>query len=160
MIIWCTELSNHERYNMIVSNITNITQLFLCLLEAAFIIHLAQKSEGALWMGMKPQLSTLPPDSRPWFTNEMQNVLLSVKMTLDHWATVQLFSSLAQVRCFWRCFCFGSLQLLSTPCEALPSVWTGFAWQYHPCCLCTFSYPFSSFQSTLHLLCFDTLCTL
>ncbi len=28
---WCTELSNHERYNVIVSNITNFTQLFLCL---------------------------------------------------------------------------------------------------------------------------------
>ncbi len=26
----------------------------------------------------------------------------------------------------------------------------------HPCCLCTFSYPNSSFQSTLHLICFDT----
>ncbi len=25
-----------------------------------------------------------------------------------------------------------------------------------PCCLCTFSYPISSFQSTLHLICFDT----
>ncbi len=44
-MIWCTELSNHERYNVIVSNITNFTQLFLCLLEAAFKIHLAQKSE-------------------------------------------------------------------------------------------------------------------
>ncbi len=36
-----------------------------------------------------------------------------------------------------------------------------FDWQYsqacsHPCCLCTFSYPISSFQSTLHLICFDT----
>ncbi len=29
-------------------------------------------------------------------------------MTLDHWATVQFFFSLAQVRCFWRCFCFRS----------------------------------------------------
>ncbi len=53
------------------------------------------------------------------------------------------------------------LQLQSTPCEALPSVWISFAWQYsqacsHPCCLCTFSYPNSSFQSTLHLICFDT----
>ncbi len=53
------------------------------------------------------------------------------------------------------------LQLQSTPCEALPSVWIGFAWQYyqacsHPCCLCTFSYPNSSFQSTLHLICIDT----
>ncbi len=53
------------------------------------------------------------------------------------------------------------LQLQFTPCEALPSVWIGFAWQYsqacgHPCCLCTFFYPISSFQSTLHLICFDT----
>ncbi len=53
------------------------------------------------------------------------------------------------------------LQLQFTPCEALPSVWIGFAWQYsqacgHPCCLCTFSYPISSCQSTLHLICFDT----
>ncbi len=48
-----------------------------------------------------------------------------------------------------------------TPCEALPSVWISFAWLYsqacgHPCCSCTFSYPNSSFQSTLHLICFDT----
>ncbi len=54
-----------------------------------------------------------------------------------------------------------SLQLQSTPCEALPSVWISFAWQYsqacgHPCGLCTFSYPISFFQSTLHLICFDT----
>ncbi len=53
------------------------------------------------------------------------------------------------------------LQVQFTPCEDLPSVWIGFAWQYsqacgHPCCLCTFSYPISSFQSTLHLICFDT----
>ncbi len=53
------------------------------------------------------------------------------------------------------------LQLQFTPCEALTSVWIGFAWQYsqacgHPCCLCTFSYPISSFQSTLYLICFDT----
>ncbi len=53
------------------------------------------------------------------------------------------------------------LQFHFTPCEALPSVWIGFAWQYsqacgHPCCLCTLSYSISSFQSTLHLICFDT----
>ncbi len=53
------------------------------------------------------------------------------------------------------------LQLQFTPCEALPSDWISFAWQYpqacgHPCCLCTFSYPISSFQSTFHLICFDT----
>ncbi len=38
----------------------------------------------------------------------MQNVLLSEKRTLDHWATVQLFFSLAQVRCIWHCFRFRS----------------------------------------------------
>ncbi len=53
------------------------------------------------------------------------------------------------------------LQLQFTPCEALPSVWIGFAWLYSqvfviPCCLSTFSYPISSFQSILHLICFDT----
>ncbi len=52
------------------------------------------------------------------------------------------------------------LQLQFTPCEALPSVWIDFVWQYsqacgYPCCLCTFFYPISSFQSTLHLICFD-----
>ncbi len=113
----------------------------------------------------------------PWFPNEMQNVLSSEKRTLDHWATVQFFFSTAQVRCFWRCLWFRRglvalflktsergdswLQLQSTPCEALPIVWISFAWLYsqacsHPCCLCTFSYPNSSFQSTLHLICFNT----
>ncbi len=53
------------------------------------------------------------------------------------------------------------LQLQFTPCEALPCVWISFVWQYsqacgHPGCLCTFSNPISSFQSTLHLICFDT----
>ncbi len=41
------DILNHERYNVIVSNITNIIRLFFCLLEAALKIHLAQKSEGA-----------------------------------------------------------------------------------------------------------------
>ncbi len=115
----------------------------------------------------------------PWFPNEMQNLLSSEKRTLDHWATVQLFFSTAQVRrsdivsgsevvgspfpedvwAWWLLMHW--LQLQSTPCEALPSVWISFAWQYsqacgYPCCLCTFSYPNSSFQSTLHLICFDT----
>ncbi len=38
----------------------------------------------------------------------MQYVLSSEKWTLDRWATIKLFFSLAQVRCFWRCFCFRS----------------------------------------------------
>ncbi len=42
----------------------------------------------------------------PWFPKEMQNVLSSEKRTLDHWATVQFFFSLAQVRCSWCCLWF------------------------------------------------------
>ncbi len=42
----------------------------------------------------------------PWFPNEILNLLSSEKRTLDHWETIQFFFSLAQVRCFWRCFCF------------------------------------------------------
>ncbi len=110
----------------------------------------------------------------PWFPNEMQNILSSEKRTLDHWATVQLFFSLAQVRCFWCCFCFrsGLVALFLKTSERGDSWCTdssvsslfvklGFAWQYsqacgHPCWLCTFFYPISSFQSTLHLICFNT----
>ncbi len=117
----------------------------------------------------------------PWFPNEMQNLLSSEKRTLDHWATVQFFFSTAQVRCFWRCLWFrsGLVSLFLKTSERGDSwctdssfspllvklsqvfVWISFAWLYsqacgHPCCLCTFSYPNSSFQSTLHLICFDT----
>ncbi len=112
----------------------------------------------------------------PWFPNEMQNLLSSEKRTLDHWVIflrspgkTLLTLSLVQkwlgspfpedVWAWWLLMHW--LQLQSTPCEALTSVWISFAWQYsqacgHPCCLCTFSYPNSSFQSTLHLICFDT----
>ncbi len=41
----------------------------------------------------------------------MQNWLSSEKRTLDHWATVQFFFSLAQVRRFWRCFRSGLVAL-------------------------------------------------
>ncbi len=112
----------------------------------------------------------------PWFPNEMQNLLSSEKRTLDHWdiflhspGKTLLTLSLVQkwlgspfpedVWAWWLLMHW--LQLQSTPCEALPSVWISFAWLYsqacsHPCCLCTFSYPNPSFQSTLHLICFDT----
>ncbi len=112
----------------------------------------------------------------PWFPNEMQNLLSSEKRTLDHWVIflhspgkTLLTLSLVQkwlgspfpedVWAWWLLMHW--LQLQSTPCEALTSVWIRFAWQYsqacsHPCCLCTFSYPNSSFLSTLHLICFDT----
>ncbi len=53
------------------------------------------------------------------------------------------------------------LQLQSTPCEALQVFESALLdcilkLAVIPVCLCTFSYPNSSFQSTLHFICFDT----
>ncbi len=95
------------------------------------------------------------------------------KRTLDHWATVQFFVSLAQERCFWRCFCFrsGFVALFLKTSERGDSWCTDSSFSSllaklsqvfesallaHPCCLCTFSYPISSFQSTLNVKYFDT----
>ncbi len=64
--------------------------------------------ETSHWTSSSLDSLPLHSSSRPWFPNEKQNVLLSEKMTLDHWATVQFVFSLAQVRCFWRCFWFMS----------------------------------------------------
>ncbi len=44
----------------------------------------------------------------PWFPKEMQNLLSSENITLDHSAAVQSFLSLAQARRFWRCLLFKS----------------------------------------------------
>ncbi len=115
----------------------------------------------------------------PWFPNEMQNVLSSEKEDFGPLSTSPVLFLLSPGKILLTLFLFqkglGSpfpedvwarwhlmhwLQLQFTPCEALPSVWIGFAWQYsqdcsHPRCFCTFSHPISSFQSTLHLICFD-----
>ncbi len=142
--------------------------------------HWIQKLNTGLQAAWILCLSTLPPDSRPWFPNEKQNLLLSEKRTLDHWATVQFFFSLAQVRCFWRCFCFRSglvalflkmsergdswctdssfsplLVKLSQVFESalLDSILKLAVIPVACAHLCT---PNSSFQSTLHLICFDT----
>ncbi len=107
----------------------------------------------------------------PWFPNEMQNLLSSEKRTLDHWVIflhspgkMLLTLSLVQkwlgspfpedVGAWWLLMHW--LQLQSTPCEALTSVWISFAWLYSQACSHPCSYPNSSFQSTLHLICFDT----
>ncbi len=44
----------------------------------------------------------------PWFPKEMQNLLSSENITLDHSAAVQSFLSLAQARHLWRCLLFKS----------------------------------------------------
>ncbi len=67
--------------------------------------------ETSHWTSSNMDSVPLHSSSRLWdldFQMEMQNLLLSEKKTLNHWATVQFFFSLAQVRCFWRCFCFRS----------------------------------------------------
>ncbi len=68
--------------------------------------HWLQKLHTGLQAAWILCLSSPRPDSRPWFPNEMQNLLLSEKRTLEHWTTVQFFFSLAQVRYLRRCFCF------------------------------------------------------
>ncbi len=99
---------------------------------------------------------------------------------MDRWATVQIIFLPRPGKMLLTMFLFhkwlGSpfpedvwawwllmhwLQLQFTPCEAFPCIWISFASQYsqacgHPCCLCSFSYQISSFQSTLHLIYFDT----
>ncbi len=102
----------------------------------------------------------------PWFPNEMLN-LLSSEEDFRPLTTTPVIFLLSPGKMLLTMFlfqkCLGSpfpedvwawwllmhwLQLQFTPCEALPSVWIGFAWQYsqacgHPCCLCTFSYSIS-----------------
>ncbi len=142
--------------------------------------HWLQKLHTGLQAAWILCLSTLPPDSRPWFPNEKLNLLLSEKEDFGPLSISPVLFLLSPGKMLLTMFLFqkwlGSpfpedvwawwllmhwLQLQFTPCEALPSVWIGFAWQYsqacgHPCCLCTSSYQISSFQSTLHLICFDT----
>ncbi len=48
----------------------------------------------------------------PWFPKEMQNLLSSENITLDHSAAVQSFLSLAQARRFWRCLLFKRMRQL------------------------------------------------
>ncbi len=89
-----------------------------------------------LWAS-PPFLQTLGP----WFPNEIQNLLSSGKRTLVHWATVQFFFSLAQVRRLWRQLLPKSLTRLcvvllmpwpqpqSIPCNVHPNSWINFAWR-------------------------------
>ncbi len=60
------------------------------------------------WTSSSLDSVPLQSSSRPWFTNEKQNLLSSEKRILDPWATVQFFFSTAQVRCFWLCLWFRS----------------------------------------------------
>ncbi len=61
--------------------------------------------------------STLPPDSRTLVSKLNTNLLSSEKRTLDHWATVQFFSSLAQVRRLWWQRCLKKAFVAYPPCE-------------------------------------------
>ncbi len=135
--------------------------------------------ETSHWLQTAWILSSLHPDFRPWFSNDMQHLLLSEKRTLfGPLSKSPVFFLFSPGKMLLMLFLFQKWlgnpfledvwvwlllmhQLQSTPCEALSSVWISFAWWYfqacgHPCCLCTSSYPISSFQSTLHLICLYT----
>ncbi len=109
--------------------------------------------------------STLPPDSRPWFPNDMQHLLLSEKRTLNHWANSPVLFLYSPVKmlltiCLFQKWNFTDSSF-SPLLVKLSQVFESALLKYsqacgHPCCLCTFSYPFPSFQSTLHLIWFDT----
>ncbi len=108
----------------------------------------------------------------PWFPKEMQNLLSSENITLDHSAAVQSFLSLAQARRFWRCLLFksgltqGMRQLKPMSCirlcvvvlEALtpaavhslwisPTFWMGFVSQSSPGC----GYPYCLYTFFYHI---------
>ncbi len=85
-----------------------------------------------------------------WFPNEIQNLLSSEKRTYDHWATVQLFFSLAQVRCFWRCFCFRHLSVVTL--DALTPASVHSLWSSPKCLNRLCLTMFSSLQSSLLLV--------
>ncbi len=120
--------------------------------------------ETSHWTSSNMDSVPLHSSSRLWDLDFQMKCKIYFHLKRGLWTT-EFFFSTAQVRRFWCCLWFRSglvaLSLQSTPCEALTSVWISFAWLYsqacsHPCCLCTFSYPNSSFQSTLHSICFDT----
>ncbi len=83
----------------------------------------------------------------PWFPNEMQNLLSSEKRTLDSPVIFLLF---AQVRCFWRCFCFRSglvalfLKMFRCPVHSL--------WSSPKCLTRLCLTVFSSLRSSLFLV--------
>ncbi len=108
------------------------------------------------------------------------------KRSLDYWETVQVFFSLAEVRCLWRCFCFrsGLVALFLKMSERGDSWCTDSSFSSRlvklsqvfesalldsilklaviPVACAHFPTQFLSlhssflFQSTLHLICFDT----
>lgn len=77
-----------------------------------------------LWAS-QPFLETLGH----WFLNEIQNLLSSEKRTLDYWAAVQFFFSLA-LRRLWQLLPIPwHVWFLEVPREVHPNSWINFAWQ-------------------------------
>ncbi len=110
----------------------------------------SQTSETSHWT--LSSLDSVPLQS----SSRLQTLIMTLMFLFQKWLGSRFPED---VGAWW--LLMNWLQLQFTLCEALPSVWIGFAWQYsqacgHPCCLCTFSYPISSFQSTLHLLWYST----
>ncbi len=122
----------------------------------------------------------------PWFPKEMQHLLSSENITLDHSAAVQSFLSLAQARRFWCCLLFksgltkGMRQLKPMSCirlcvvflealapAAVHSLWISPTFFYvffsqssprcsYPYCLYTFFLPHLFLPFASLLMCLDT----
>ncbi len=139
----------------------------------------SQTVETSHWTSRNMDSVPLHSSSRLWDLDFQIKYKMYFHLKRGLWTTpVQLFFSLAQIRCFWRCFCFRSVlvSLFLKMSERGDSWCTDSSFSsllvkqvfesalldsilklaVVPVALCTFSYPISSFQSTLHLICFDT----
>ncbi len=132
--------------------------------------------ETSHWTSSNMDSVPLHSSSRLWDLDFQLKCKIYFYLKRGLWTT-ELFFSTAQVRHFWCCLWFRSClvalswrRLSVVTLDALTPASVHSLWSSpkclnqlclsqacgHPCCLCTFSYPNSSFQSTLHLICFDT----
>ncbi len=132
--------------------------------------------EASHWTSSNMDSVPLHSSSRLWDLDFQMKCKIYFHLKRGLWTT-ELFFSTAQVRCFWCCLWFRS-GLVALFClsvvtlDALTPASVHSLWSSHKClnqlCLTVFSsfqsslllvhlfLPNSSFQSTLHLICFDT----
>ncbi len=133
------------------------------------------------WTSSNMDSVPLLSSSRLWDLDFQMKCKIYFHLKRGLWTTEEQSSSFSpQVRCFWHCLWFRSgLVTLFLKTSERGDSWCTDS-NFSPllmklsqvfesalidcilklavitCCLCTFSYPNSSFQSTLHLICFDT----
>ncbi len=108
-------------------------------------------------------LSTLPPDSGTLISKQNAKFTFIWKEDFGPLSNSPVPFLLSPGKILLKMFLSMVTHDALTP-ASVHSLWSSpkcFAWQYfqacgHLCCLYTFSYPISSFQLTLHLICFET----